>query len=133
MAAAWLSVGTSGLGLDITTVPSLQTMQHGWLERRYNLRGCDSAVGGCRAPKRDEKNYTSHNLSRALFAAVACGQSGEAAVAGAEEGHFKRAGDCRRQWPWRIQRLQHRRRRLAQLMLQPMRLLFSWENPASSR
>lgn len=82
---------------------------------------------------RDKENYTPHNALRLLFAAVACGQSEEAAVAGAEEGHFKRAGDCGRQWPWRIQRLQHRRQRQVPLAPRAMHLLSSWANPASSR
>lgn len=82
----------------------------------------------------DEKNYIPHNPLRPRLSAVAYDQSGEAAVAGAEEGHFKRAGDCGRQWPWRIQRLQHRRRqRLVPPTPRPMHLLSSWANPASSR
>jgi hypothetical protein len=79
------------------------------------------------------KNHTPHKPLRAPLAAVAHDQSGEAAVAGAEEGHFKRAGDCGHQWPWRIQRLQHRRRRLMPLMPLQMHLLSSWANRASSR
>uniref|UniRef100_A0A5F9CQ90 RAB11 family interacting protein 5 n=1 Tax=Oryctolagus cuniculus TaxID=9986 RepID=A0A5F9CQ90_RABIT len=113
-----------------------------------NSEPCVAAPLGLRSPRkvagppqrravgrRGGRDYTPHNPLRLRLAAVACGQSAEAAVAGAEEGHFKRAGDCGCQWPWRIQRLQHRRRRPRPVPLapRPTHLPSSWANPASSR
>lgn len=65
-------------------------------ETRPGLRGCNSPQFGV-VRLGAEENYTPQKALRARFAAVAHGQSGEATVAGAEEGHFKRAGDCGRQ------------------------------------